>query len=91
MSDDWDGFGQRLTGTGTIVFDGAVVDEADVLPVAARFPYQTGVYQFLLLAVLAGTAHAAVEDFARVVRERTRVFSHGTAPLARDDAQRSRR
>lgn len=87
VSDDWDGFGQRLTGTGTIVFDGAVVDEADVLPVAARFPYQTGVYQFLLLTVLAGTAHAAVEDFARVVRERTRVFSHGTAPLARDDAQ----
>lgn len=87
VSDDWDGFGQRLTGTGTIVFDGAAVDEGDVQPVAARFPYQTAVYQYLLLAVLAGTAHAAVEDFARVVRERTRVFSHGTAPLARDDAQ----
>ncbi|MFT4210476.1 MAG: acyl-CoA dehydrogenase family protein, partial [Microbacterium sp.] len=87
VHDDWDGFGQRLTGTGTIVFDGAVVEPVDVLPVADRFAYQTGVYQYLLLAVLAGTAHAAVDDFARAVRERTRVFSHGTAPLARDDAQ----
>lgn len=85
--DDWDGFGQRLTGTGTLVFDDAVVDPGDVQPVASRFPYQTALYQYLLLAVLAGTAHAAVADFARVVRERTRVFSHGSAPLARDDAQ----
>ncbi|MDQ1131338.1 monooxygenase [Microbacterium sp. SORGH_AS_0888] len=87
VRDDWDGFGQKLTGTGTIVFDGAVVEPGDVLPVAERFGYQTALYQFLLLAVLAGVAHAAVEDFARAVRERSRVFSHGNAALARDDSQ----
>lgn len=85
--DDWDGFGQRLTGTGTIVFDGAVVDAGDVLPVPERFGYQTVLYQFVLLTVLAGTAHAAVADAAEAVRARTRVYSHGSADQARNDPQ----
>ncbi|GAB3146606.1 acyl-CoA dehydrogenase family protein [Microbacterium neimengense] len=85
--DDWDGFGQRLTGTGTIVFEDAVVEPVDVLPVADRFAYQTGLYQLVLLAVLAGIAHAAVADAATAVRARSRVYSHGTAARAQDDAQ----
>ncbi|MCC4907914.1 acyl-CoA dehydrogenase family protein [Microbacterium sp. cx-59] len=85
--DDWDGFGQRLTGTGTIVFDGAVVEAGDVLPVPERFGYQTVLYQFVLLTVLAGTAHAAVSDAADAVRARTRVYSHGSADQARSDPQ----
>lgn len=85
--DDWDGFGQRLTGTGTILFEGAAVDEGDVLPVAERFGYQTALYQLVLLAVLSGIAHAAVADAADAVRARTRVYSHGLAPRARDDGQ----
>ncbi|MDQ1204310.1 acyl-CoA dehydrogenase family protein [Microbacterium sp. SORGH_AS_0862] len=85
--DDWDGFGQRLTGTGTIVFEDAVVDPADVLPVAERFAYQTGLYQLVLLAVLAGIAHASVADAAAAVRARSRVYSHGTAARVQDDAQ----
>ncbi|MEV7693127.1 monooxygenase [Microbacterium sp. NPDC089189] len=85
--DDWDGFGQRLTGTGTIVFDGAAVDPGDVLPVPERFGYQTALYQFVLLSVLAGIAHAAVAEAAEAVRARTRVYSHGTAAHARDDVQ----
>ncbi len=85
--DDWDGFGQRLTGTGTIVFDGAVVDAADAAPIAERFGYQTGLYQFVLLAVLAGIAHAAVAEAAEAVRARTRVYTHGNADAARDDVQ----
>ncbi|WP_243226924.1 monooxygenase [Microbacterium sp. CIAB417] len=85
--DDWDGFGQRLTGTGTIVFENAVVEPVDVLPVADRFAYQTGLYQLVLLAVLAGIAHAAVADAAAAVRARSRVYSHGTAARVQDDAQ----
>lgn len=85
--DDWDGFGQRLTGTGTIVFEDAVVEPVDVLPVADRFAYQTGLYQLVLLAVLAGIAHAAVADAATAVRARSRVYSHGTAARVQDDAQ----
>lgn len=87
ISDDWDGFGQQLTGTGTIVFTDAEVDPAHVAPFAERFRYQTALYQLVLLAVLAGIAEATERDTAREVRERTRVYSHGVASLVRDDAQ----
>ncbi|MCW2130964.1 acyl-CoA dehydrogenase family protein [Arthrobacter sp. VKM Ac-2550] len=85
--DDWDGFGQRLTGSGTTVFNDAEVDPANVSAFADRFPYQTALYQHILLVSLAGIAKAVVTDVAANVRERKRVFGHGNAPLVRNDAQ----
>ncbi|KQQ55708.1 monooxygenase [Pseudomonas sp. Leaf127] len=79
LQDDWDGFGQRTTGSGTSVFVNAEVAEHDILPFAGRFKYQTAFYQLVLLAVLAGSGRAAVRDFSSQVRQRTRVFSHGNA------------
>ncbi|MEV4736192.1 MULTISPECIES: acyl-CoA dehydrogenase family protein [unclassified Microbacterium] len=87
VSDDWDGFGQPLTGTGTAVFDDASVDEDDVEPFTARFPFQTAVYQLTLLSVLAGIAAAIERDTAAQVRARTRVYSHGSADRVADDPQ----
>ncbi|MEV7646754.1 acyl-CoA dehydrogenase family protein [Arthrobacter sp. NPDC089319] len=85
--DDWDGFGQRLTGSGTTVFTDAEVDRANVSAFADRFPYQTALYQHILLVALAGIAQAVTTDAATNVRERKRVFGHGNAPLVRHDAQ----
>lgn len=85
--DDWDGFGQRLTGSGTTTFTDAGVDPANVFAFADRFPYQTALYQHILLVVLAGIAQAVVEETGTQVRERKRVFGHGNAPLVRHDAQ----
>ncbi|MFB9377183.1 acyl-CoA dehydrogenase family protein [Kineococcus gynurae] len=87
ISDDWDGFGQQLTGTGTIVFTGAEVDAADVRPFAERFRFQTALYQLVLLAVHAGIAEAVERDAGHEVRTRTRSYTHGLAPLVRHDAQ----
>lgn len=87
ISDDWDGFGQPLTGTGTAVFTNATVIEADIEPFSARFPFQTAVYQLNLLAVLAGIAAAIERDAAAQVRARTRVYSHGNAARVADDPQ----
>ncbi|MFJ4224124.1 acyl-CoA dehydrogenase family protein [Microbacterium sp. NPDC089695] len=87
VSDDWDGFGQPLTGTGTAVFDDASVDDVDVEPFTARFPFQTAVYQLTLLSVLAGIAAAIERDTATQVRSRTRVYSHGSADRVADDPQ----
>ncbi|WP_449407584.1 acyl-CoA dehydrogenase family protein [Microbacterium maritypicum] len=87
VSDDWDGFGQPLTGTGTAVFDDASVEEHDVEPFTARFPFQTAVYQLTLLSVLAGIAAAIERDTAAQVRARTRVYSHGSADRVADDPQ----
>ncbi|WP_373694962.1 acyl-CoA dehydrogenase family protein [Kineococcus terrestris] len=87
VSDDWDGFGQQLTGTGTLVLTGAVVEDEDVAPFTDRFRYQTALYQLVLLAVLAGVAEAVERDTGAQVRSRTRSYTHGLAPLVRHDAQ----
>jgi alkylation response protein AidB-like acyl-CoA dehydrogenase len=85
--DDWDGFGQQLTGTGTIVFDEALVESENIVPFDARFRYQSALYQLVLVAVLAGIAQATERDVAAAVRERNRIYSHGLASLVRDDPQ----
>lgn len=87
ISDDWDGFGQPLTGTGTAVFTDASVDDDDVEPFTSRFPYQTAVYQLTLLSVLAGIAAAIERDTVAQVRARTRTYSHGSANRVADDPQ----
>jgi alkylation response protein AidB-like acyl-CoA dehydrogenase len=86
-SDDWDGFGQRTTGSGTSVFQDAVVEEENIIDFAGRFNYQTAFYQLVLLAVLAGSGRAALRDFSAEVSQRTRVFSHGNAAAASQDVQ----
>ena len=87
QSDDWDGFGQRTTGSGTSVFDNAVVKEENLIDFATRFKYQTAFYQLVLLAVLAGSGRGALRDFGNEVRQRTRIFSTGNAPRVSQDAQ----
>lgn len=87
VTDDWDGFGQRLTGSGTTVFDAARVDAADVFDFATRFPYQTALYQLVLVAVLAGIAQEAERDAVHELRTRARVYSHGAASESRRDPQ----
>ncbi|HLT68241.1 MAG TPA: acyl-CoA dehydrogenase family protein [Microbacterium sp.] len=87
LADDWDGFGQRTTGTGTSTFTDAVVDEENLIDFDTRFAYQTAFYQQVLLVVLAGSARAAEREFAAEVRKRTRTFSHAAANRASEDPQ----
>lgn len=77
VTDDWDGFGQRLTGSGSAVFSDVPVDPRDVhrlVPDDQRFAYVTGIFQLCLLATVAGVAWAALEDTVAFVRPRTRLF-----------------
>lgn len=85
--DDWDGFGQRTTGSGTSTFVDAVVHEDHLINFDERFKYQTAFYQVVLLAVLAGSVRAAEREFATEVRQRTRTFSHAAAGIWREDPQ----
>jgi alkylation response protein AidB-like acyl-CoA dehydrogenase len=87
LQDDWNGFGQRTTGSGTTVFTQARVELEDVIDFATRFKYQTAFYQLVLLATLAGIAKAAERDVAAAVRSRTRIFSHGNAGTVSQDVQ----
>lgn len=85
--DDWQGFGQRTTGSGTLKLNHVTVHAHDILPFKTRFKYQTAFYQVVHLATLAGIAHSAVTTFTAEVQARTRIYSHGNADLVRDDAQ----
>ena len=87
IRDDWDGFGQRTTGSGTAYLTDAQVEEENILAFDSRFKYQTAFYQLVLLAVLTGTGIAAVKTFSEQVRQRTRVFSHGNGTRVDQDPQ----
>ena len=87
VSDDWNGFGQRLTGSGGAVFSDVPVRADHVYVFSDRFPYQTALYQLILVAVLAGIARASANEAVYQVANRSRTFSHGTADLTRNDPQ----
>lgn len=85
--DDWDGFGQRLTGSGTTRFHQARVELPHVYDFSERFRYQTAFYQHVLLATLAGIGRAVVRDAAQGVAQRKRIYSHGNASQVKQDVQ----
>ncbi|NNA68833.1 acyl-CoA dehydrogenase family protein [Pseudomonas gessardii] len=77
--DDWDGFGQRLSGSGTTCFDQVTVLEHQLLrrfkPDELRAEsYISAFYQLFHLATLAGIARAALRDAVEFVQGRTRAF-----------------
>lgn len=73
--DDWSGFGQRTTGSGSVVFDNVYVEATDVVPFQSAFQRPTTVgplAQILHAAIDTGIARAAFEDALQFVRTRTR-------------------
>jgi alkylation response protein AidB-like acyl-CoA dehydrogenase len=85
--DDWNGFGQATTASGTAVFTDVPVELGQIVPVSERFKYSNPFYQLVHLATLAGIGRAAAGDVARLVKERNRVFSHGNASSVSADPQ----
>lgn len=90
LEDDWDGFGQQLTATGTTRLREVRVSAADVvLPPEdltqlgrwALGPF----YQHYLNAVVAGNIWSVLDDAISLISGRTRSFTHGTADLPRED------
>jgi alkylation response protein AidB-like acyl-CoA dehydrogenase len=90
LIDDWDGFGQRRTGTGTTIFKDVAVSTEEVLsdsPYDAE-PTPTVQYASLQLyihAVVAGVLEAVVDDGVALLRSRERSFSHATTEKPTDD------
>lgn len=86
--DDWDGFGQRLTGSGTSVYENVHVAAADVAPNGYGTQGRTASSAYLQLfhlAALAGILRRAAEDVRGWVAGRTRTYSHAPADLPRED------
>ena len=85
--DDWDGFGQSLTASGTAIFTDVLIGPELIKPDPERFPYAMGFFQLVHLATLAGIGRSAAIDVSRLVAERKRVYSHGNGSRAGDDPQ----
>ncbi|WP_029089040.1 acyl-CoA dehydrogenase family protein [Brevibacterium album] len=88
VADDWDGFGQKLTGTGTTTFAQVPVEETAVLDRVVGTPeaiHEAAFFQHILLTVLAGIARAARRDAAATIAGRARTFSTGSGLPFRED------
>ncbi|MBB2946537.1 alkylation response protein AidB-like acyl-CoA dehydrogenase [Actinoplanes lutulentus] len=90
VEDDWDGFGQSLTATGTTRFARVRVSAEDVtLPpedLSSIPRWHLGpFYQHYLNAVVAGNVRSVLDDAIALIRSRRRSFTHGSADLPKDD------
>ncbi len=91
--DDWDGMGQRATGTGTAVFDDVVVYPHEVLPLPPAAEgsdpapmYLSGAFfQLYVTALIVGVLHALRDDAVAHVHQRSRSFAWAPTPSAPDD------
>lgn len=86
--DDWSGFGQRTTGSGSVVFDNVPVSAQDVVPFQSVFERPTPVgplAQILHAAIDTGIARAAYEDALHFVRTRSRPWVDSGVEQASDD------
>jgi alkylation response protein AidB-like acyl-CoA dehydrogenase len=88
LVDDWDGFGQRLTGTGTTTFANVRVEADEVILETdtdkENLPYNI-VPQLFLTAINAGIIRSVLRDATNLVHKRPRTFYHATAEQAADD------
>src|SRR5690606_5327026 len=84
--DDWNGFGQRLTASGTSVFENVIVDESDIYD-EDKFKYSPAFYQLVHLATLAGLGRQLSREVAENVAARKRTYSNGNAARAAQDPQ----
>lgn len=88
LVDDWDGFGQRLTGTGTTKFTNVHVEADEVIREADTdknyLPYNI-VPQLILTAVNAGIIRTVLRDATNLVHKRPRTFYHAVSEQAAED------
>ena len=91
--DDWDGMGQRATGTGTAIFENVPVPASEVTQFAPpgadeqeQSLYHSGAFfQLYVTALEVGVIHALRRDAVAHVRSRARSFAWAPHPVPADD------
>lgn len=92
LGDDWNGFGQKLTGSGTTVFNDVKVASEDLfeLPQSGENePYLYGYtfHQIYLTTVISGIVTRIFQDALNLVRARERNYYHGLAERPADEPE----
>jgi alkylation response protein AidB-like acyl-CoA dehydrogenase len=90
IENDWDGFGQRMTATGTTRLSNVYVAEDEYFdlgePDGPQPPSYYGAFlQLYLQAVTAGVLRSVRNDAVALAKRRARNFSHATPPQAPSD------
>ncbi|AYF75446.1 SfnB family sulfur acquisition oxidoreductase [Nocardia yunnanensis] len=88
IDDDWQAIGQRTTGSGTVTFDGVLVDRDQLIArdAAVRAPTAYGAYaQLLHAAIDAGIARGALTAATEFVRTASRPWFEAGVTRAIDD------
>ena len=88
IPDDWDGIGQRLTGSGSTRFDNVRVERHEIGgPRRSEFRPNTGTFaQLWLTIVIVGSMKAAVAEAIAFLRQRRRNYYHGLADLPKNES-----
>ncbi|WP_072806447.1 acyl-CoA dehydrogenase family protein [Rhodococcoides yunnanense] len=84
---DWDGIGQRFTGSGTTRFDNVAVELPEFFGTGAygETSYAATFPQLYLTAVIAGILRRVTRDAAELVRTKQRTFYHAASESPVED------
>lgn len=88
ITDDWDGFGQRTTGSGSVAFDRVAVQPEWVVPFQASFERPTPIgplAQIMHAAIDLGIGRGALAATLPFVRDRARPWVDAHVDRAADD------
>ena len=87
VKDDWDGFGQTLTGSGTTNLNNVYVEKSEIFIIPDQtIPFNSHL-QLFLQAVIAGILQSVVKDAVHLIKSRKRTFSFAAAEKPTEDPQ----
>lgn len=87
IEDDWDGIGQKLTGSGTTHFNNVFVNKNEVVVTNDDPTPFNSFLQLILHAVVAGILRNVVTDASALIKSRSRTFSFAAADKPAADPQ----
>jgi alkylation response protein AidB-like acyl-CoA dehydrogenase len=86
LIDDWAGFGQRASASGTSIFtDVEITDPAQIFPPVGAVVGHLAFLQLFHLATIAGIVRRAIDDTADFVRQRNRAYPQSGVDKQSDD------
>jgi alkylation response protein AidB-like acyl-CoA dehydrogenase len=87
IADDWDGFGQQFTASGTTTYTDVRVSQDEIIDSerVTKLPYVATFAQLYLSAVVAGVLQRVVKDAAQLLKSRERNFYHAVAEVPAED------
>lgn len=88
VTDDWDGFGQRVTGSGSVAFEDVRIERGWVVPFTASFERATTIGPFAQLlhaAIDLGIGRGAFEAALPFIREHARPWADAQVERASAD------